>query len=387
MRTLGLVLLLLLPALHTPVAAAPERAEKRAMSAMQIADALLSRDPAFYNTGIEELMAAEPATCEELGADINRRGVREAETILAAVGQCQSPNTLIAAFVALESEFGEVRSAAVDAMLIVPFSVAAKCGDDFLKGARRQRLFEILTTPSEVAMRCDAVRMKADGSIDDDPRIAINLSLLADRFFGAAGFTGTLRGLAKVMIGSDIPYPEDIEPKPFRLPGEPLASFNRRDRIWSAKNAVRERKLDDFSSAKRRRQAAEMVFRTIWVADLTQFNFVVDAPYAEREVAVTRIIKRLDAMDAQPVQLGERNYRGMRSGDYLMELWSSDVAEFKASSYLRMRAMAGEPIALHGKGFIDAVSELNNLSRRQFADLRKNLKTWWTQYRSTTEPK
>jgi hypothetical protein len=387
MRKLALLTLLLLPVLRTPVQAAPERVEKRAMSATQIADALVSRDPAFYDCGIQELLAADAATCESLGAEVNQRGVREAETILAAVGQCQTPNTLIAAFVALESDTSEVRSAAVDAMLIVPFSVSMRCGEEFLKGQRRQRLFEILTLPGELALRCDAVRLKNDGSIDDDPRTAINLALLADRFFGAPGFTGTLRGLAKVMVGSDVAYPDEIGPKPIRLPGEPDAAFNKRDRIWSANNAVRERKMEDFSIALRRRQAAEMIFRAIWVADLTQFNFVVAAGYRERDAAVTRVIKRLDAMDSQAVQLGDRNFRGMRCGDYLMELWTSDVTEFKASSYLRMRAMAGEQIALHGKGYIDAVSELNGLSRRQLADLRKNLKVWWTQYRATTEPK
>ncbi len=386
MRTLG-ILALLLAVLQMPAEAAPDRTEKRAMSAVQIADALVSRDPAFYNTGTDELLAADAATCEDLGEEINRRGVREAETILAAVGQCQTPNTLIAAFVALESEEREVRNAAVDAMLIVPFSVSAKCGDEFLKGTRRQRLFEILTTPSELALRCDAVRLKFDGNVDDDPRIAINLALLADRFFGAAGFTGTLRGLAKVMIGSDVAYPNEIGPEPTKLAGEPDPIFNKRYRIWAADNAVRERKMEDFSIALRRRQSAEMMFKAIWVADLTQFNYVVAAGYRERESAVARIAKRLATMDAQTVQLGERNYRGMRSGDHLMDLWTSDVAEFKAAAYLRMRAMAGEPVALQGKSYIEAVSELNNLSRRQLADLRKNLKTWWTQYRALTEPK
>ena len=386
MRTLG-ILALLLAALHTPVQAAPERVEKRAMSAAQIADALVSRDPAFYNTGTDELLAADAATCEDLGEEIVRRGVREAETILAAVGQCQTPNTLIAAFVALESDEREVRNAAVDAMLIVPFSISARCGDDFLKGPRKQRLFEILTTPGELALRCDATRLRHDGSVDDDPRIAVNLALLADRFFGASGFTGALRGLSKVMIGTDVAYPDEIGPEPTKLAGEPEPIFNRRYRVWAAENAVRERKMEDFSIALRRRQAAEMMFKAIWVADLTQFNYVVAAGYRDREVAVTRINKRLDAMEVQPVQLAERNYRGVRSGDYLMELWASDVAEFKAAAYLRMRAMSGEPLPLHGQGYVEAVGEFNALSRRQLADLRKTLKTWWTQYRAQTEPR
>lgn len=383
MKRLLIMALLLVPALRTPVQAAPDNAA----SATQIADALISRDLAAYNRGMEELQAADASTCENLGLEINRRGVREADTILTAIGHCQTPNALIAAFVALENESRDVRNLALDAMLVVPFSVSARCGEDYLKGARRQRLFEILTTSEELALRCDAVRLNPDGGVDNDPRIAINLALLADRFYGATGFSGTLRGLAKVMIGTDVPYPADAGPKPVRKPGEPLAAFNKRGRQWAELQAERDRKLADFNVALRRRQAAEMLFRSIWVSDLTQFNYVVVASYTDREAAVKRMLKRLEAMEAQPVDLGERQFRGMRSGDHLMELWTSDVAEFKAAGYIRLRAMAGEAVDLHGEGYSQAVAEFNGLSRRQLADLRKSLKAWWTQYRAQTEPK
>jgi hypothetical protein len=383
MKRLLILALLLLPALRTPVLAAPDNAP----SAAQIADALISRDLAAYNRGMEELQAADAPTCEALGAEINRRGVRESDMILTAIGHCQTPNALIAAFVALENESRDVRNLALDAMLVVPFSVSARCGEDYLKGARRQRLFEILTTSEELALRCDAVRLSPDGGVDNDPRIAINLALLADRFYGAAGFTGALRGLARVMIGTDVPYPDDAGPKPVRKPGEPLAAFNKRDRQWAELQAERDRKLADFDVALRRRKAAEMLFRAIWVFDLTQFNYVVVSNYSDREAAVTRVLKRLDAMEAQTVELGERQFRGMRSGDHLMELWTSDVAEFKAAGYIRLRAMAGEAVDLHGEGYSQAVAEFNGLSRRQLADLRKSLKAWWTQYRAQTEPK
>ncbi len=383
MKWLLLLALLLLPVLRTPVQAAPVNSP----SAAQIADALISRDLAAYNRGMEELQAADAATCEALGAEINRRGVREADTILTAVGHCQTPNALIAAFVALENDSRDVRNLALDAMLVVPFSVSARCGEDYLKGARRQRLFEILTTSDELALRCDAVRLNPDGGVDSDPRVAINLALLADRFYGAAGFTGTLRGLARVMVGSDVPFPADAGARPERKPGEPLASFNKRDRQWAELQAERDRKLAEFNAALRRRQAAEMLFRSIWVADLTQFNYVVVSSYGDREAAVNRMLKRLENMEAQPVELGERTFRGMRSGEHLMELWTSDVAEFKAAGYIRMRAMAGEAVDLHGKGYSQAVAEFNGLSRRQLAELRKTLKAWWTQYRTQTEPK
>lgn len=387
MHRLALLAFMLLPLLRAPVLAQPERGAKRAASAAQIADALVSRDPAAHNRGLDELEAAEAQTCEDLGEEINRRGVREAETILSAVGQCQTSNSLIAAFVALENESRDVRNAAVDALLLVPFGVAAKCGDDFLKGPRRQRLFEILTKSDELAQRCDAVRFNFDGTVDNDPRIGINLALLADRFFGAAGFSGTLRGLARVMAGTDVPFPMDIGPRPIRRPGEAQAAFAKRDREWESRKAERDRKLEEFNIALRRRQAAEMMFRAIWVADLTQFNYVVAAGFKDRQLATERILKRLDAMEAQVVQVGEREYRGVRSGDHFMELWGSDVAEFKACAYLRMRAMSGEAVAIYGEGYGLAVTEHNTLSRRQLADLRKNLKAWWAVYRAQTEPK
>jgi hypothetical protein len=379
--------MLLFAAARAPVWAAPEPAERRAPSAVQIADALVSRDPAANSRGLEELLAADARTCESLGEELNLRGAREAESILQAVAMCRTANALIAAFIALENPLSEIRSAALDAVLAAPFSLAARSGDEFLKGSRRQRLFEILTSPEELAARCDAVARDPDGTVSSDPRMAINLCLVADRFYGAAGFCGTLRGLSRVMIGSDVPYPPEVGPSPTRKPGEPQSIFNKRDREWSARKSERDRRMEDFNRALRRRQAAEAMFRFIWISDLTQFNYVVSANYAEREAAVARMVRRLDAMEAQSVDLGGRQFRGVRCGDHLMELWASDVAEFKACSYLRMRAISGEDVPLHGEGYAKEVGEFNAMSRRQLAELRKNLKAWWTQYREQTEPR
>lgn len=366
------------------VFASPDR---RGATAVQIADALVSRDPAANNRGLEELAAADAQTCEELGHEINRRGAREADTILTAIGQCQTPNALVAAFVALENECGVVRSAALDAVLAVPFSVSAQCGEQNLKGSRRKRLFELLTSPDELADRCEAIRLDGTPTVDDVNRLAINLSLLADRFYGSPGFVGSLRALAKVMVGSDVPYPPEIGARPIRYPGETLTSFAKRDRQWSERKAERDRKMEDFNRALRRRQAAEALFRCIWVADLTPFNYVSVAGYGDREAAVARVLKRLDEMEAQKLTLGARVFQGMRVGDHLMDLWGSDVSEFKAAAYLRLRAMSGEPIELHGDGYGEAIAEFNALSRRQLAELRKKLKDWWTQYREQTEPR
>ena len=388
MRLLLLLPVLLLPLCMTQVAAEPQpRPSATVMTAVEIADGLLSRDPAQYDRGLSELQSADGPTCEALGREILTRGVREAESLLSAVAVSGSSNALIAAFVGLESQEHDVRNAAMDAVLSVPFTITAKCDETFLKGQRGQRLFELLTTPADLAARCDALRRKSDGALAEEPRTALAMILLSDRFFGARGFTSTLRALAQVMLGSDIPLPADLPAFEKRRESENEQDFLAREQEHKALELERETKLDLFGRELARRQAAQIMFRTIWIADLTQFNFVADTSFKSREIAVNRILKRLDAMDAQQVTLGERTFLGMRSGDYFMELWGEDVGDVKAAAYLRLRAMAGEPVELFGEEFGKAVSEHNGLNRRQLAELRKSLRNWWTQYRASTEPK
>jgi hypothetical protein len=189
------------------------------------------------------------------------------------------------------------------------------------------------------------------------------------------------------MLGTDIKLPEDPPPFEKRRPGETDEQFTSRENAYKAAKADHDGKLEIFGMELARREAAQVMFRAIWIADLTQFNYVVESGYASRATAVQRINKCLDEMEARTIEFGEQKYAGMRSGDYLMDLWSSDVADVKAASYLRLKAMAGEKLALFGEDYVKAVSELNGLNRRQLAELRKNLKAWWAHYRAATEAK
>lgn len=381
-----LLLLLLWPAYHCQADPRGQPSDAAAAAAAaDIADALLSRDAALYDRGMSELQSAHGKVCEALGREIVARGVRESESLLASVAVSRAPNALIAAMVALESDSREVQNAAVDALLDAPFSVAAQCGDQYLTARRRTRLLDMLTSPKEIAQRCNAMRRNAGGEIVESPQLALNLANLADRFFGAAGFAAALRGIAAVMLGSDVAYPEHVGDAPSPRPGESKEDFERRRKDHEAAQAAYDAKVAVFEQDKRTRAAAAALFSSIWIADLTQFNYVVDSNFRARERAVHSIHKALDSMEKQQIELEGRRYSGMRCGDYLMSLWSADVADVKAAAYLRLRAMSGERVALFGEGYAEAVNKHNGLNRRELAELRRNLKAWWTKYRAETE--
>lgn len=385
-RALITLLILLWPAYHCQADPRGQPSDAAAAAAAaDIADALLSRDAALYDRGMSELQSAHGKVCEALGREIVARGVRESESLLASVAVSRAPNALIAAMVALESDSREVQNAAVDALLDAPFSVAAQCGDQYLTAKRRTRLLEMLTSPKEIAQRCNAMRRNTGGEIVESPQLALNLSNLADRFFGSAGFNAGLRGIAAVMLGSDVAYPEQVVPPPPARPGESTQEIERRQKEYAVALAAYEAKVAVFEQDKRTRAAAAALFSSIWIADLTQFNYVVDSNFRARERAVQSIYRALDNMEKQQVELEGRKYNGMRCGDYLMSLWSADVADVKAAAYLRLRAMSGENVALFGEGYAQAVAEHNSLNRRELAELRKKLKAWWTKYRADTE--
>lgn len=385
-RALITLLILLWPAYHCQADPRGQPSDAAAAAAAaDIADALLSRDAALYDRGMSELQSAHGKVCEALGREIVARGVRESESLLASVAVSRAPNALIAAMVALESDSHEVQNAAVDALLDAPFSVAAQCGDQYLTAKRRTRLLEMLTSPKEIAQRCNAMRRNTGGEIVESPQLALNLANLADRFFGSAGFNAGLRGIAAVMLGSDVAYPEQVVPPPPARPGESTQEIERRQKEYAVALAAYEAKVAVFEQDKRTRAAAAALFSSIWIADLTQFNYVVDSNFRARERAVQSIYRALDNMEKQQVELDGRKYNGMRCGDYLMSLWSADVADVKAAAYLRLRAMSGENVALFGEGYAQAVAEHNSLNRRELAELRKKLKAWWTKYRAETE--
>lgn len=385
-RALITLLILLWPAYHCQADPRGQPSDAAAAAAAaDIADALLSRDAALYDRGMSELQSAHGKVCEALGREIVARGVRESESLLASVAVSRAPNALIAAMVALESDSREVQNAAVDALLDAPFSVAAQCGDQYLTAKRRTRLLEMLTSPKEIAQRCNAMRRNTGGEIVESPQLALNLANLADRFFGSAGFNAGLRGIAAVMLGSDVAYPEQVVPPPPARPGESTQEIERRQKEYAVALAAYEAKVAVFEQDKRTRAAAAALFSSIWIADLTQFNYVVDSNFRARERAVQSIYRALDNMEKQQVELDGRKYNGMRCGDYLMSLWSADVADVKAAAYLRLRAMSGENVALFGEGYAQAVAEHNSLNRRELAELRKKLKAWWTKYRADTE--
>ncbi len=350
-------------------APASRPASREPFTARMIADALLARDFAMADLARNEIAAADADACAALGAEILACGVREAQYLLDELAPSGNPNTLIAAIVALDSEAQAVRLAAMDALQDASFEWLGKVSDDALTVSRRARLLEMLTSRDELARRAEA----AAAATRDARQVHVNIQMgmLADRYFGAPGYIRLLRELTEVMLGE--PLPDNMLEMP-------------EDERGLARNRAEQ--------DRRRRIGAATLFRDLWVEDLALFNYMPEAGYSARKTAVARIQARLDEMERLDLNLGDGRYRGVRCGDYLIALFDSDNNDVRAAAYLRLVSAAGKPVKgldeqppLAGEKYTSAVAVLMALSRREFAELRRELKAWWAAYRKATEPR
>lgn len=360
------------------VDADPKSPRREPWSAMQIAEGLLSRDGGRIERASTELDLCTEETGKAFGKEIQSHGIREAQVLLRAVGRAQTRHALIAAIVALESEHVQVQVAAFDAMLDAPLESVKESGDKHLTGRRRANLLAQVTTAERLAPVCDGLSSQKATLVDSELEEALRICIVADRYFGAAGFLGLLRGLAQIMLGErvrELPADKDADQDADK-DGVKEAGDSEKKKLESE---VRRRQGD------RRRRAAAKMFRAVWVADLSEFNYQSTAKWESRNKSVGRIRKRLLELERVTVRLGDTEYLGTRYGDHLMGLFGTDVSEDRAAAFQRLRALSGQDTPVTGEDYAEAVDKLNAMSHRHRRKLRRELRTWWAGYRARTE--
>ncbi|MBZ0137568.1 MAG: hypothetical protein K8I27_14475 [Planctomycetes bacterium] len=345
-------MLLIVLGCFVPSHAQEPKPKPEGMSAVDIADALTSPTQARRDRGAIELGLMNEATARALGTEISRLGVREAETCLKAVGIADSDSAAIAGCVALDSAEFEVRAAALDALIgMHPKHVGEHC--DKLLRARAPILRKLIVEEDYLKLLAEGVKAGENGLPEKPVERAMSLTILVDRHMGAGGMPLLVNGFARLMLG------EDNEAK-----------------LGAAMRFLNER----------RRRGATVWCETIWVADPSvQFNYSPTAPWKDREDAVNRLGAKLSELQKRETSLDGNAYTGLRYGDYLIELYGSDVSETKAAAYLRTRWWRGDDVTIAGEGYADAVDTFNAMNNRELGRLRRDLYRWWYDYRKATE--
>lgn len=340
--------LLLACAVHTEA----QEPEIKGMSAIDIAESLASPTQSVRERAEAELKLMSAETATELGSEILRLGVREAETSLEAVGLASCDNAAVTACVALDSDDFEVRAAALDALTAMhPKHVGEHC--DKLLRRRKEILRKLVGEEDYLKLLAEGVKTTEKGTLAQPVERAFALTILYDRHFGAEGMPMLVSGFAGLMLGNDLEL-----------------------KLGAVRRAL----------AERRRQGARVWCETIWVADPSvQFNYSPTAPRQDREDAVNRLRAKLSEMRKTEVSHGEAEYTGMRYGDYLIGLYSSDISETKAAAYMRMQWWRGDDVIISGGGYAEAVDTLNAMNIRELGRLRRDLYRWWYDHRKITE--
>lgn len=180
----------------------------------------------------------------------------------------------------------------------------------------------------------------------------MRLALIVDGQLGAPGLCAMLRRCAELMLGT------------------------KREAEDAGSNVSEEKAL-------RLRRSATLLFEALWIADpATQMNYSPSAPFEQREKAVQRIRAEINRLENTEVQHGDTRFKGMRYGDYLQELFGSDVTDTRAAAYLRMQWWRGDDVTISGEGYAEWVDRMNAMARRDVAALRRDLRQWWSSYRT-----
>lgn len=358
------LILLLLPV--TLAQAQPER--ERLVGISDLCDSLLSADAALRDRAIIELGLLTAPRAEELGRELLTRPALEACKALGLIGTSTGPFIGACAAACLDSNDAALRNAALQVLLDAPLGAMRRGGEAFIRGKRLERLKTMLTDAESLRPICESLP-----EVKELPRApverSLRLAILADRHLGSPGFIGLLRALAQLMVGH-----EEAVPKAEAEGAEPEA------------NAAEDAQVA--AQAERLRRQAAALFEAIWIAPPgAQFNYVPGAPLADRSAAVARLSARLAEMEIREVSLGSSKFRGVRLGDYLLEVLASDVTDIAAAGYLRLRWWKGEELPLEGDDYSRTVDELNAMGKRERAQLRNDLRRWWESWRNETEPK
>lgn len=340
-------------ALHVPARA--QDGAPKGMGALDILDGLNSHDAARRDRASGELQRMDIKTAENLGSEILRGGVREAETALLALGQADCKNAVVSCSVALDAEEKTVRIAALDALTTIAPIRVSEGGAKHLNQKRLEIIRKLVAESDYIKQLCEGVTEDDKGGLIVPVRRLLSLTILMDRFFGVKGMPMLLKRIGEYMLGDK---PEDDDKK------------------TTTQRATEERL----------RRGAEACCKSVWISDpAIQFNYTPNSPFEDRQKAVARLTAATEKMQETEVELGDRKYVGLRYGDHLRNIMGSDVVS--AVAYLRFQWWMGEDVKIVGEGYAEAVDGVNALSNRELRRLRGTITKWWTEYRATTELK
>ncbi|MCB9933133.1 MAG: hypothetical protein H6841_06915 [Planctomycetes bacterium] len=355
------ILLLFLACRAFPVRAQAPTAAPRGMSAVDIVDALVSPDAALRDRGSSELATMSMDTGEQVGIEITRVGVREAESALSALGVADTAACAAAACAALDSKEGPVRIAALDALALMTPAHVSEGGAKHLNAGRLEVMRKLVAESDFVKLACEGLPEDGDGALVAPVHRAMGLVTLLDRFFGVRGVPLLMKRIAHYMLGEE--------------PGDE-----------AQKTDVQR------GNEERLRRGAALWCEAIWIENpAIIFNYTPLAPYADRAKAVARLNKVLDEMEKAEVELGNKTtgiqtFKGKRYGDYLFEVaGNSDVTGNRWAALLRLRWWSGEDVVIQGEGFAEAVEALSKLRPRQRTEIRSRIEVWWKNHRLATE--
>jgi hypothetical protein len=350
------ICLLLIATVLSPVGSVrAQPAPAKAMSAIDIVEALVSADPALRDRGALELTIMSAQTGQALGAEIIRVEVREAEIALRRVGVAGNAASATAACCALDSNEEVVRIAALDALIAMKPASVSEGGTKHMTAARLQIVRQLIAESDYIKQHCEAAQEGFDGQVAPPTRKALALTILLDRFFGVKGMPMLMRRVSGYMLGEE---PADEQ-----------------------KKTPHRRSLDE-----RLRRGAAMWCEAIWIEDpAIKFNFSPIAPYNDRAKAVARIDRLLGDMESREVTHGDVKFAGWRYGDFLYELLQSDVRGIQAAAFLRMQWWGGEQVVICGDGYAETVDEYAKMRRGEKSAIKARVTSWWLAYRAATD--
>ncbi|MCG3182742.1 MAG: hypothetical protein ICCCNLDF_00808 [Planctomycetes bacterium] len=355
-----LVAILILAALSLHVPATAQAPAPAAMSAVDIVEALLSSDLSLRDRGNNELGTMSVETAAQLGVEVNRVTVGEAETVLAALAVADTTAAATAACVVLDSEQQQVRVAALDTLSRMKPAHTAEAGAKQLTAKRLEVLRTLVQESDFVKLLCEGVAEDDEGKLVVPVQRAMRLMPLLDRFYGVRAMGLLMKRLSVYMLGDE---PGDEQKKP---------DTQRR-------------------AEERLRRCASLWCEAVWVEDpAIAFNYSAIAPYGDRAKAIARLNKKLEDFEKAKVVLceglsEEHTFKGRRYGDYLLSVMESDLGGANRVVLQRLRWWSGDDVIFEGEGLAEALEELGKLGRRKNSELRRKVELWWKNHRLATE--
>ena len=157
MKTVLAIILLVFGGLALQAPAQAQQDAPKGMGALDILDALNSHDAAQRDNAASELKRMDKKVAEDLGREIQRAGVREAETALMALGVADCANSALAACVALEAEEKTIRIAAMDALITISPIKVSEGGAKHLNARRLEIIRKLVVDSDYVKQLCESV--------------------------------------------------------------------------------------------------------------------------------------------------------------------------------------------------------------------------------------